>query len=366
MKSFFLVLLVLQFFGSFAEGNKKHVQSISLPILKDISGSINVNTIFDEFEYIPLESSEQSIFAHIDKLVIHNNHFYILDKAKAKKIFVFAEDGKFIRTIGRIGKGPGEYSNIEDFTIATETDNVVILTYPSRVITYDSKGQFINEKRLSSSVLLWNISSTKRGYICSTNHQSGQKGIEAFLIYKFDKVFNLQEKLIEALPQQVGMPPLISNPFIKCKDEVTYFDFFKSSVHFNVSNSDFRTIHFDFEGNETPINSYINPQLFFDKQKEYSFFLDAIFADNILYSTFINKGKQHVLIMDLANNKNTTYRVDKWFPNFLFSQNNLIYSSIEPSMILKGHNFFKAKDTSKFPIDYLSNPVILRFKTKHR
>ncbi len=365
MKSLLLVLLALLLLGSCDEKNKrKQLQSNSFPILKDLSETIKVNTLFDEFEYISLETTEKSIFGWIDKLIIHNNQFYILDRAKTKKVLVFTLEGKFLRSIGRVGKGPGEYTNLEDFTIAPQSDNVVLLAFPSRVITYDPTGEFISEKRLSSSVSLWNIASYKSGYVCSTNHFSPPQSKDAFLIYKFDMAFNLQGKLLEALPQQVGMPSLIHNPLINCKDEITYFDFFKSSIHLNITNSDFKTIRFDFNEKETPIDAFVHPQVFFTNQQEYNFFTDAFFAHNIIYTTFINRGKQHVLIMDLANNKNTTHRVEGWFPEFLFSQNDFIYSAMESSRILRGHNFFNAKKTSKYPIEDLSNPVILKFKTK--
>ena len=41
----------------------------------------------------------------------------MLDSRSAKSLFVFDKERLFIKTIGSIGNGPGEYTSIDDFTI---------------------------------------------------------------------------------------------------------------------------------------------------------------------------------------------------------------------------------------------------------
>ncbi len=347
--------------------NEKSRNDMNTKILypiNELSGSINANDIFCEFEYISLETTQQSLLGSVDRLIVYDDKLFVLDKAYSNKIFVFTKDGEFIRTIGKVGKGPEEYTNIEDFTINEDTKDINVLCYPSTVFIYNMKGNFIRRKKLASSALLWNISWYKDGYICSSNHQSVLKGKEAFLLFYYSLNFNIQKKMLTVLPKQVTLPPLISNPLLRNGDSLAYFDFFTSTLYRNVTGTDFNSIQFNFEGNEVPIELYANSQEFFNKQREYCFFLDAIFFDNVFLSYFIYKGKQNVLRLDFDKNKKIVSECEKWFPRLLFYRDSYFYSFMNPHWITKGHKFFNANNVTEYPIEANSNPVILRFKAK--
>lgn len=363
MKNTFIILTLVLLVSCY---NKKEqrVLSSSIPVLHGISDTVTASTLFDDFEYISLETTKQSIFGNIDKLIVHNDNFFILDKAILKKIIVFSKSGKYIRTIGNLGKGPGEYSNIEDFTIDKKTDNIIILYYPSTVITYDSKGTFISQKKLSSTALLWNICSYNDGFIFSTNHQSLLTGDDAYLIFNYDSDFTILNKVLKPLPAQVGMPPIVHNTLSKTGGNVAYFDFFTSTLHLNVNTKHIKTVKFDFEGKEVPLDYYANPMSFYSKQREYCFFINNIFIDNTLLATFANQGNQCLLTFDINTNNSTSYKISEWFSEMLYYKDKTIYSSFSPSQIVKGHNFFKASNKTKYPIEAESNPVILSFKMK--
>jgi hypothetical protein len=110
-----MVLFICFFISCKTEVN----QSESI-VLSDVSGQIKIDEVFENFEYIPLETSDESIFGRINKLILYNHQFFILDNAKMKKVFVFNDDGSYSHTIGIVGKGPGEYTHIEDFAIDEE------------------------------------------------------------------------------------------------------------------------------------------------------------------------------------------------------------------------------------------------------
>lgn len=135
-------------------------------------------------------------------------------------------------------------------------------------------------------------------------------------------------------------------------------------LYYNVTGTDFNSIQFNFEGKEVPIELYTNSQEFFSKQREYCFFLDAIFFDNVFLAYFINKGKQNILRLDFETNKETVYKCEKWFPKLLFYRDSYFYSFMNPHWITNGHSFFKANNVTEYPIEANSNPVILRFKAK--
>jgi hypothetical protein len=336
----------------------------SVIVLSGVSEQITIAEVFDEFEYISLETSEESVFGDINRLIVYEDKFFILDNSKMKKVYVFHKDGTFSHTIGQVGGGPEEYANIEDFTIDEEQRQAVILAYPSTVHVYDMDGKFIHKKKLTPS-LLWNIHSYTDGFVCSTNHQTWTTGEDALLIYDFDKEFNLKNKLLDVLPVQAAMPPFISNTLQKNGSEILYFDNFTSTAYFNITNGAVpNSVHFVFD-KEIPPEVYADPQKFFSNQNDYCFFLEAFFVNNVLWSAFIDKGKQYLFIRDFNTGKQLLSHLQNLCPKLLFYHNNHFYSSMNSFWILEGHNMFSAQIVTKYPIEPDSNPVILKFKPKN-
>ncbi len=297
-------------------------------------------------------------------MLYNNNIDEFKKKVKRKKVLIFAEDGTFIRTIGSVGNGPGEYSNMEDFTIDETTQNILILGYPSIVYVYDYAGKFLFEKKLTSSALLWNMSNFKNGYIFSSNHQSVLTGEEAFLLFAFDRNFNLLKKEKKLLPVHVTMPSLITNPFFDNEQGSSYFDFFTSTLYTNIGRPDSLTLKFDFEGKEIPVELYTNTQELFSNIKKYVFFLHAQLINNHFVSMFITDGIQNILIYDIKTHQKTVYKCESWFPNLSYCKDNYFYSSMESLSIINGHDYFNAENKTKYPIEANSNSVILKIKSK--
>jgi hypothetical protein len=358
IKRLFSILLI----GFLINSCTTKTEETSSVTLSGISGQIGIDSLFSEFEYIVLETSNKSIFGKINKLIVYDKQFFILDKTGMKKIYVFSEEGTFSHTIGNVGGGQGEYMNIEDFVIDEPKRQVVVLAYPSTIYIYDMDGRFVRRKRLSETSMLWNIVSYSDGFVCSTNHQSATSGEDAFLIYMYDKEFNPKGKALDVLPIQVAIPPFIARPVQKNNDEIVYFDNFTSTVYFNVTETDaIRSIRFIMDKPAAP-EIYADPQRFFTRQGDYCFFLNALIANNVLWSSFANKGKECVCIMNLATGEKMIARMKSWYPAILDYHDNYFYACINPLWILEGHNMFSAKTATKYPVDVDVNPVLLRFK----
>ena len=111
------------------------------------------SSLFESVEYIPLESTTQSLIGEIHKILAMNNTFYILDRQFAKAIKVFDSKGKFQFEINKLGKGPGEYLYIYDFDIDAKGNIYVLDLGNKKVIKYNSKGGFIEEFQLKFNAL---------------------------------------------------------------------------------------------------------------------------------------------------------------------------------------------------------------------
>lgn len=65
--------------------------------------------------YTALETIDESLIGRIAKIVKRKKSFFIL--SEEKEILQFNEDGKFISSLKKSGRGPGEYTMISDFNI---------------------------------------------------------------------------------------------------------------------------------------------------------------------------------------------------------------------------------------------------------
>jgi hypothetical protein len=88
---------------------------------------IKISSIFKNIRTIILKENDDVVIGGIDGIQVVDNYIFVLDRFKAKKLFVFDKEGNFIRQIGQIGVGPGEYLSIVDFCIDKEKREVYIL-----------------------------------------------------------------------------------------------------------------------------------------------------------------------------------------------------------------------------------------------
>ena len=108
---------------------------------------------------IVLETNESCLIGEVTKIRVSDQFIFILDARIAKSLYVFDKDGRFVRQIGNLGNGPGEYNTPSDFTIDRKNNVVYILnSYPNRINKYDATtGRFIQAINLEGDVRSYNI-----------------------------------------------------------------------------------------------------------------------------------------------------------------------------------------------------------------
>jgi len=129
----------------------------------DIVGNMNntrdikLSDIADDVQYIPMETNPECLIAKGYTIVPTKDYFFIADGEKP--LFVFDRDGKFVRKIGAIGKGPGEFQNCNQFHIDEEKEEVYIFNQNKEFIIYSWDGKYISTVELPHRAMLYHISS---------------------------------------------------------------------------------------------------------------------------------------------------------------------------------------------------------------
>jgi len=344
-------------------------QTIQRQITVDLNnpkGRTMINDLFEDFEYIALQTTDSSLFGALNKLVVFEDKYYILDQRQMRKVLVFEKDGSFSHTIGAVGNGPGEYSlSVEDFTIDKERRRIVFLTQPSTIFIYDLNGAFIEKKIFPYEYNLWNICQYENGFVCSTNHQKAFPDESPYVVYLLDKDFNLKEKRVDAKPEKLSIYPMVSN-LLEYNGKIAYFDEYTYTMYPDVTNNEKPvSLHFKFD-NQVPFDLFVNYEQYLDEEGDYSTFIDAAIVEETLIAYFINKMQQYILIMKLDGSI-TLLSGSYWLPSILYNEGGYVYSVISPSWILEdATSGISADNKTKYPIEIDSNPVIMRFKIKEK
>ncbi|MHC1780737.1 MAG: 6-bladed beta-propeller [Bacteroidales bacterium] len=113
---------------------EKSIGSIEVVNLSEVAKSIN---------YIPLETNDSALISNISKIICENDKIYVSDNSD--KLYIFDLNGKYLNTLNRKGRGPGEYINLRNFKVDEKSGNILILDYTGDISIYGTNLNFIRK-----------------------------------------------------------------------------------------------------------------------------------------------------------------------------------------------------------------------------
>lgn len=105
-----------------------------ISMAEDISG----------IEYIPLETTDSCLISNITGLIMDDESIFV-QNGRTQQIFQFTRQGQFVREVGKVGEGPGEYApyTIEYLSLDSGQKELYANRHglPGMVFSYD--GEFL-------------------------------------------------------------------------------------------------------------------------------------------------------------------------------------------------------------------------------
>lgn len=144
--------------GNNEEINHDNVYKIDVETSIDQKKKVLLSEVAAEINYIPLETSPDNLINEVSQIKITESYIFVSDY---DKLLQFTRDGKFVRQIGRKGRGPGEYSGIMKFDVNEQADIVLILGFYG-LNEYDTKGNFKRKISKKDSFIRFLIYSPSR------------------------------------------------------------------------------------------------------------------------------------------------------------------------------------------------------------
>lgn len=115
----------------------------------DRNDQVSIVDFIDSVSIVLLETNDKSLISDLSKIIPYNNRYYILDM-KLQAIFCFENNGKFLFKIDRRGRGPEEYSYIEDFNIDVYNNEIMLLVPFGEILYFNIDGHFLSKVSLPS------------------------------------------------------------------------------------------------------------------------------------------------------------------------------------------------------------------------
>jgi len=144
LQVFKIFLLLLLYANACSQSDIKERYCINIDISK--KSKVPLSEIADNVVAIPLETADYCLLKRIDNIEIFEGLYYVHDM---RSVFVFDQEGKFVRQIGKQGRGPGEYNQLFDFCI-NRTERQIYLISTSFIHVFDIDGNFIKQSRISA------------------------------------------------------------------------------------------------------------------------------------------------------------------------------------------------------------------------
>ncbi len=119
---------------------------LTIPVGSVMDTPLSLSEIAGNVEAFELELTEQSLISRV-KRVFHTEDYIFI--CGSKYIMLFDKTGKFIRQIGSVGQGPGEFTTIAD--VAADMKNKLLFILASgKIICYDFDGNLMKESSSGS------------------------------------------------------------------------------------------------------------------------------------------------------------------------------------------------------------------------
>ena len=174
---------------------------------------------------IRLETNSDCPIGNIDNLQYYNSKIYILDRLKARSIFVFDSTGAFQNKVSRIGKGPGEFFRPTNFAFDGTTNKIYILDGNFRKVNiYDDSGAF--EKAIQIEFFASDLRISQNGNI----NFSGRDSLQFYITDPNGQV------IFKSLENIRQFSHTLSNPLSQLGDEVLFIRNFDDTIYSVVNN----------------------------------------------------------------------------------------------------------------------------------
>lgn len=143
-------------------------------------GTLNLSDLGAvDIQYIPLETTEEGVIPNIRKILVSKDYFLTV---YFSNIFMFRHEGSFITKIGKVGKGPDEFTVAHDVDIDRNDGSIYLAAgFQQKFFVYSPEGNLVRTFKTPLSSAM-NFRLTGDGILCYYSNHMGEIENSYFLV----------------------------------------------------------------------------------------------------------------------------------------------------------------------------------------
>lgn len=306
------------------------------------SDNDNIAAVIDDIEFIPLETNEDSMISNISSFAKDSGNLFILPPNSLIKMFDL-NAGTYKRSIGQIGRGPGEASQIYTFFVEEGLIAIGGWSPNKKVNYYNTYGVFIGDItiRFPFNEFISLDSETYAVYI--GNGTFSDEDDYSLLIT--DKNFVVKERLFKKLAWRDKFGMGSTTRFVKNHNSVYFRDEYDPVIYEIENKVPVPKYKLDF-GKYWPTKRFFKENrqadifTFFEEfKRRYAQFIEYMIADDYIIGSYYVDSKQYCFAYDLKNKTTVNSSEDKdpctyLFRNFVAADGDNITTIVEAEKLL--------------------------------
>ena len=377
--SFFLLVLCSYTLVQGQTGAPGALQSQVIKITSNKTDSLNASTIFEKMEFIRL--SNDQLIGRISKALIMGNYIYVLDLTQSA-ILCFDKAGRFINLFSKVGRGPDEYLELNDFDIDPNRGVVFALTNKNRLVELDSKLNLIKTHQGTGGLNSTNILSldfqTMLYFTPFGVYKEYKKEWESSeLVFHDLKNGTIRQDFFNSRTIKIGINPgpslfrsdsLLKTSFLKYDIYSIYKKGITSVITVDHGSRSFDAKTFDNMKHLGHLEEFLDPDNPMVKGKV-TFIKNAYFVNKILFFESVIEGRAHNTFYSFKDKSSylSMYMRNDLVDEIPFGRvkgasKNCLITVVESSTLVK--DLRKQGKTSRYGIDEADNPIICLFYIK--
>lgn len=305
----------------------------------------NLLNLVKSVDLVPIMLTDEEIMGATIEMYRTHDSFLVYDM-KNDKIIRYGDDGRMLNIVGRAGRGPGEYSKINNIQIVGDT--IVVFSYPGTILKYSMAGEWLGTEE-SSDLGLQSVF-VNEGILIYYGYQPSYK----HRLVLQDRTGNVKE---EYLPFKSNTIPLTSSsPIFSFNGEDVFLIDSYNDVLFKYTSAGLEPyLRFDFGKYAIDDSFYSEPDPYLAAEK----LLSSAFGTISRYHES-DKYKIAEFIINCPDEPKVTYGICKegawyWFGEKMHDNDsffngsikdvkgNVLYCIFQPEAISKLSKFFSDK-----------------------
>jgi hypothetical protein len=298
---FYAIVFVINSCNNFnseiAEGDINKIMEIDPRTFSD--AEFTLSSIAEDIEYVPLDNS--ILIKEAEKIRVIKNSVYIGNYETA--LIKFSIEGKNLKKIGNIGRGPEEYSHSNIFTVDINNEDIYLRGPGGDILVFSSNGEFIRTIKLPDGIVFEDVEFLNSEFLIAQYITRGQAKNKWVIIDTTGSILSEKSNPIPPFDSRLGT----GGGIFKFENNISYWGNYYDTIF---------TIYPDFSYKASIVfkqgeHRFPRQDPEFDEQLKYFRVMDIFETNNFLVFKYMYNYLAAIAFVDKMTRK-VQLSQDKW------------------------------------------------------